>query len=115
MTREEELYLREKELLEQLEQVKAEKKQLRKLEIDAEKEANAKRIAFLREHRDFILSNLKHSCGTCSDKNPHINGFKIDRGYAQCTKCFLTEILDGEYGDDRFMVNFNFNIVGWRQ
>lgn len=113
MTREEELILQEKELIDKLEGIRLERKALKEAELVKEKVVNQEVIAFLREHRNFILSHLNHTCSSCSDDDSHKNGYISDRGYARCQKCFLTEILDGLYDADDFKVTFDFTITKW--
>lgn len=115
MTRKEELDLQEAALLRRLNAIQREKDKLAQDELNEEKEANKELIAFLREHRNFILSHLKHSRVSCSDTDPHRNGYFSDKGCADCDKCFLTEILD-DFADyaDKFKVELSFNITKWK-
>lgn len=63
----------------------------------------------LRENKEFVLSLFEHDCTSCSD-DLIANGYMSDYGYARCSKCFLTELLNGEWKDDRFEITFNVNI-----
>lgn len=108
MTREEELNLEEKDLYEKLNKIKAEKEEIRHQKIEEKKKEVEKKLDYLREHKDFILSLIEHSRTSCSDEYP-CNGYDYDKGYARCNKCCLIEILNGEWGnkiDVEFDVSF---------
>ena len=90
-------------------------KMTRKEELEAE-EAElyeritvTKHIQYLRENKEIILSLIDHSRTSCSDDNC-CNGYIISDGFARCNKCFLIEILNGEWGDGDFEVTFDVNI-----
>ena len=99
MTREEELILKEKELLKKLNKIKEEKEEIRQKKVAEKKEEVAKKIEYLREHKDIIIPLLKHSRTSCSDEHPY-NGYSYYSGYARCKKCYLIEILNGEWGNE---------------
>lgn len=99
MTREEELNIEEKELYEKLNKIKTEKEEIKQRKIKEKKKEVGKKLDCLREHKDFILSLIEHSRTSCSDDHP-CNGYDYDRGYARCNKCYLIEILNGEWGNE---------------
>lgn len=108
MTRKEELEAEERELYEKICNVK--KEEIRQKELIEKKEKVAKRIQYLRENKDIILPLLDHSCKSCNDDN-YCNGYITSDGYARCNKCFLIEILNGEWGEGDFEVTFDVNIL----
>lgn len=110
MTRKEELYLEEKDLYEKINKIREEKEEIRQQELKEKKKIVADKIRTMRENKDIILSLLAHDRTSCNDKNP-FNGFDLHKGYARCDKCFLIEILNGEYEDGEFDVNFSINIT----
>lgn len=109
MTRKEELEAEEAELYEKITKVKKEKEEIRQRELAEKKKSVAKHIQYLRENKDIILSLLEHSRTSCSDDNCY-NGYITSDGYARCNKCFLIEILNGEYGEGDFEVTFDVHI-----
>lgn len=108
MTREEELDIAEKELYEKLNEIKEEKEEIRQQKISDKRKEVAKKIRYIREHKDVILPLLKHSIASCSDENP-CNGY-ITGGYVRCNKCWLMEILDNEWYDKNDGENIDFDI-----
>lgn len=109
MTRKEELEVEEAELYKRITKIKKEKEEIRQNELDEKKKKVAKHIQYLRENKDIILSLIDHSKTSCSDDNC-CNGYITSDGYARCNKCFLIEILNGEWGDGDFEVAFDVNI-----
>ena len=109
ITRKEELEAEEAELYERITKVKEEKEKIRQNELAEKKKTVAKHIQYLRENKDIILSLIDHSRTSCSDDNC-CNGYITSDGYARCNKCFLIEILNGEWGDGDFEVAFDVNI-----
>lgn len=109
MTRSEELELKKKELNAKLAEIEKEEQQIAQEELRIRKQEAAEFIEKLRENKDFILSLFEHERTSCSDA--HIaNGYMSSCGYARCTKCFLTELLNGEWGDDVFEIHFELSI-----
>lgn len=109
MTRKEELEIEEAELYEKISKIKKEKEEIRENELVEKKKSVAKKIQYLRDNRDIILPLIEHSRTSCSDEN-YCNGYSSSDGYARCNKCFLIEILNGEWGDGEFEVDFNIGI-----
>lgn len=109
MTRKEELEAEERELYEKICKVKEEKEEIRQKELIEKKENVAKHIQYLRENKNIILSLLEHSRTSCNDDNC-CNGYITSDGYARCNKCFLIEILNGEWGEGDFEVTFDVHI-----
>lgn len=108
MTREE-LNAKRKELNSQLAEIEREEELIRQEELKQRKQEAAAFLEKIRENKDFILSLFEHDRTSCSD-NHIANGYMSDYGYARCSKCFLTELLNGEWGDDRFEIIFNVSI-----
>ena len=81
----------------------------RKEELEAEEAELYERITKYKEEMDIILSLLEHSRKSCSDDNC-CNGYITSDGYARCNKCFLIEILNGEWGEGDFEVTFDVHI-----
>lgn len=109
MTRKEELEAEEAELYERITRVKKEKEEIRQSELAEKKKNVANHIQYLRQNKDIILPLLEHSRTSCSDDNC-CNGYITSDGYARCNKCFLIEILNGEWGEGDFEVTFDVNI-----
>lgn len=110
MTRREELDLEERDLYEKINKIRSEREEILQQELEEKKRIVAKKIQYMRDNKNIILSLLKHNRTSCNDENP-FNGFQTDKGYAKCNKCFLIEILNGEYGDGEFDVDFSINIT----
>ena len=109
MNRKEELDIEEKELYEKLNKIKAEKEEIRQHEIKEKEKEVEKKLDYIRKHQDIILPLIKHDRTSCSDENP-CNGYSYCDGHARCGKCFLTEILNGEWGNV-FDVDFNVDFT----
>lgn len=109
VTRKEELEAEETELYERITKIKEEKEKIRQNELAEKKKTIAKHIQYLRKNKNIILSLLDHSKTSCSDDNCY-NGYSISDGYARCKKCFLIEILNGEYGEGDFEITFDVDI-----
>lgn len=109
VTRKEELEAVEVELYEKITKVKKEKEEIRQKELAEKKRNVAKHIQYLRDNKDIILPLLEHSRKNCSDDNC-CNGYITSDGYARCNKCFLIEILNGEWGEGDFEVTFDVHI-----
>lgn len=107
-----ELDREEAKLKEQLAAIEEKRSKLRNEKLKDEMEKSVELVDFLIEHRDFILSHLKHTCGSCVEGGT-VNGYSMSRGYANCTKCFLTEILNNEYSVSEFKVDLDFTITHW--
>lgn len=110
MTRKEELDLEEKDLYEKINKIREEREEILQQELEEKKRIVASKIKYLRDNKDIILPLLKHNRTSCNDKNP-CNGFDSYKGYARCDKCFLIGILNGEYEDGEFDVDFSVNIT----
>jgi dsDNA-binding SOS-regulon protein len=93
MTRKEELAKEEAELYDKINKIRDEKEQLHQQELILKKQEVAKKIQHLRENKDVVLSLVKHSRSSCSDKNVS-NGYGSAEYGARCSKCHLIEILD---------------------
>lgn len=106
MTREEELDLEEKDLYDKLNKIKTQKEEIRQQKIEEKKKEIGKKLDYIREHQDIILSLIKHDRTSCSDDYP-CNGYNYNRGYARCNKCYLIEILNGEWENE---IDVNFSV-----
>lgn len=109
MTRKEELEIEEAELYERICKIKKEKEEIREKKLVEKKKSVAKKIQYLRDNKDIILPLIEHSRTSCSDENC-CNGYSSSEGYARCNKCFLIELLNGEFEDGEFEVDFNIGI-----
>ena len=107
-----ELDKEEAKLKEQLAVIEEKRRGVREEKLKDEMENSVELLNFLIEHRDFILSHLRHTCGSCVEGGT-VNGYSMTRGYARCTKCFLTEILNNEYSASEFKVDLDFTITKW--
>lgn len=115
MTREEELDLEERDLYEKLNKIREEKEKIKQQKIEEKKKETGKKLDYLKEHKDFVLSLIEHSRTSCSDDHP-CNGYDYDKGYPRCKKCFLIEILNGEWENeidvkfDVSFINVNYSV-----
>lgn len=109
MNREEELILEEKDLYNKLNKIKEERELIKQQKLEEKKSIVAKKIQYIRENRDIILPLFEHSRTSCSDDNV-CNGYSHATKNARCNKCWLIEILDGDYVDGDFDVEFDINI-----
>lgn len=106
------LSARRAELMAQIGELDKKEEEIHQEELQERRELARKKIDYLREHRDFVLSLIKHDRSSCSDDHV-VNGY----GYgsdgherARCRKCFLIELLNGEWGDD-FDVDVSVDIT----
>lgn len=104
-----ELSARRAALNAQLAELDKEEDRIKQDELQEKRIEASKKIEFLREHRDLVLSLFEHERTSCSDEH-RVNGYGYSAGRARCNKCFLMEILDGEWGDD-WKIEFNIDIT----
>ena len=95
-------------LTSQLAKIEEEEEQIRQDELREKKVEAAKKIEYLRENRDFVLSLLQHDRSSCDDDHV-VNGYGYD-SRVRCRKCFLIELLNGEWGSD-WNVEFSVDIT----
>lgn len=108
--------LSEQQLDDLIKQAKNRKKELKQEKVLQKKEEAKKHIEWLREHKDFILSQIQHtrtSCGTGITNNGLYYEVVDNKEYLKfrCPRCAIEEILNGEWGDDNFEINFSIDII----
>ena len=104
-----ELSTRRAALNAQLAELDKEEERIKQDELNEKRAEARKKIEFLRENREFVLGLFEHERTSCSDEHP-VNGYGYSAGHARCNKCFLMEILNGEWGDD-WKIEFNIDIT----
>lgn len=107
--RKQELKDEEKALKEKLAKIQEEQREIKEQELSEKKEQVAKKIQYMRDNREVVLSLLKHDRTSCSDENPCNGLYSSDNG-PRCQKCFLIEILNGDYIDGEYDIDFSVNI-----
>lgn len=86
------------EMNEKREKIKEERKQILI-------QKNSVKMKYLRENRDVLLSLIEHDRTSCSDDNVS-NGYSYSSGHYRCAKCYLIELLNGDWGDDDVEIFF---------
>lgn len=79
---------------------------IRDAEVEEEREKARKVLVDFRDHKEFLLRNIEHSCTSCSDTNLD-NGYSTSQGRARCPKCHLMEILDGYWDAGDFEITLS--------
>lgn len=90
--------------------IENQKQKLHEEELQKRREAVAAKIVELRKHKDALLSLVSHSRTSCSDENP-CNGYGTADYGARCMKCHLIKILNDEWNDEMFDVEFEVRIT----
>lgn len=88
--------------------------QIAKMEKDeleaAQNRVQNKILSYSEEEKKFMLSLLKHSCGSCKGEYPD-NGYSSYNDNWRCNKCMLMEILEGQHGGE---FDFDFDVSIYR-
>lgn len=99
--------LNEKELLALSQQVEERKRIIENEKLLARKAVVEEKIETLRKNKDFLLSMLDHDRTSCSDTHVS-NGWVGTK--SRCKKCHLIQILNHEFTDGDFDVDFEIHI-----
>lgn len=109
MNREEELDRKERELYEAINKIREEKEEIKQHKINEKKKEIEEKIEFIKENKDIILPLIKHDRSSCSDEHP-CNGYSSYNNDCRCRKCFLMEILDGDWGNE-YDINLDVSFI----
>lgn len=99
---------KKRKLKEEMSKLEDEEEQIHQEELQERRVVASKKLEYLRENKEIILSLLEHSRTSCSDEHP-CNGYSFSSENARCDKCYLMEILEGDWGDS-FEIDFSVNI-----
>lgn len=91
-------------------QIRQRQKEIRNQELMERKEQVKAKIAKLREHKEVLLELIQHGRSSCNDD--HVcNGYGSATYGARCSKCHLIQILNNEWGDGEFDVDIEVSIT----
>lgn len=95
------------ELLKQLKELEIKEEEIKQQELEQQKQENIKTFEFIEKNKDVILPLLEHRSINCNDNCPNSC---CNKDYIVCNKCFLIELLNGEWSPENYKIDFNIDI-----